>query len=531
MSLDFASGLALLTPSVLLYIALGAVVCSVITLIPGTSGSFALAILLPVAYTAPTNEALAMLVSVASVTGTANTLTGVLFGIPSTAAGVAVTFDGYPLTRRGEGVRAVTAGLFSALIGGILGAVALAVLLPITQPLVLAVGTGEFFALILLALAIIAAVGRQDTNKALISGGLGIMLSLVGQQASTGVVRFTGGSLYLFNGLPLIPVLIGLFALTEMLKLAARPERALGGTTSGPLAFGQVRRGLLDVVVHWPILALGSIVGVIVGLIPGLGSTAAQFISYGQAARFAKNGANFGKGAIEGVIAADAATNSKEGGALLPTLVFGIPGSESAAILLTALVTVGIAPGPTFYQQHSDLLWMFVFVLVISHVVATLFVMTLIKPIQLLTRMRVGLTMPIILAIALWGAFSTDSSVGDIVLVLVFGVVGYVMELGGYSRANLIIGLVLGTLLEQNYNLATQIYGLSFLDRPLVAVLLALTILIPLSTVVQPWKRLRKPTSPSTHLAVAGEPADGWPEVAASVGPPLDGGEERQRRE
>lgn len=496
-------GLQLLSPSVLAYIALGSVVCSIVTIIPGTSGSLALVILLPIAYTAPKTQALAMLVAVAAVSGTANSITGILFGIPSTSAGVAVTFDGYPLTQRGEGVRAIAAALTSALFGGVVGAAALAVLLPVAQPLVLSIGPPEFCAIIILALVLIATIGGQNLYKGLISGGLGIMLSFVGQQPSSGILRFTGGSLYLFQGIPLVPMLLGLFAVAEMINLASRASTSIGGGHRGTLVWRQGYRGFLDVLVHWPIFAIGSAIGTFVGLVPGIGATAAQFMSYGAAAKYSKNAHNFGSGAIEGVIAADAATNSKEGGALLPTLSFGIPGSDSAVILLAALVVIGVTPGPTFYAQHAPLFWLFVVVLVVAHLIATVFAAAITKPIQLITEVRVGIIIPIILTVSLYGAFTASDQYGDILTVLVFGIVGYFFQQTGYSRSNLIIGFVLGSLLENNYILAQETFGPGFLLRPGVLGILSATVALPV--VFFGAGRLRRRRR---HEKGPGDPAD-----------------------
>jgi putative tricarboxylic transport membrane protein len=486
-------GLLLITPEVALYSAVGVVICTVVVIVPGLGGTFALAILLPFIFRMEPATGIAFMLAINVVNGTGNTITSVLFGIPGSASGVASTFDGFPLTQRGEGIRAVAAGLTASAIGGLIGAVALALSLPVLRPIVLAFRPPEFFALILVAMVFMSFIAGTDKLKALISGGLGLMLAFVGMERSTGIQRFTFGELYLWEGLHLVPVLLGLYAVAEMIGLMRRGGAiARRAPQEGPLT--QLRTGIRDTFHHWKALLQSSAAGLWVGLAPGLGDSAAQFIGYTQVARTSKNRANFGKGEIEGVVAADAATNSKEGGALIPTLAFGIPGSSSMAIIIAGFLAFGLQPGPAMLTDHIDLVWMIIWIMVFANLLATALCMGITPFMARITSLRASLIVPPILIASMFGAFAANNNILDIVVLLVFGLLGVMLKEFGYSRPIFLIGFVLGHLLEQNYLLSMRLFGPAFLTRPIVLVIfgvMALVILGPLIASLR--KALGKP--------------------------------------
>lgn len=475
-----AQAMALLRPEVLLVLLLGVVVCQFIVAIPGLGGSFVLVMVFPFAMTMEPFAAIALLIGAAVVSGTGNTFTSVLFGVPGSSMGIASIFDGYPMARRGEASRALSAAFTASAVGGIFGAAVLALLIPVMRPVVLLFGPPEFFALVIVALVFIAVVGTTDSLKALLASGLGFMLAMVGQEPTTAALRFTYGQLYLWDGVGLVPFLIGLFAVAEMMRLFV--EKGTISKVSAVTSKGQVLRGFLDVFRHWKATLQSSIVGVLVGIVPGLGGEAAQFLAYSQVARTSPNRKEFGKGAVEGVIAADAATNAKEGGSLIPTLLLGIPGSSGMAILLLMLITVGVQPGKNLLDENLDILWFMVLLLVIASVLATVFCIAAIPFMAKATLVPVASIIAPVMVVSYFGAYATAFSLGDLIVVFLSGTVGFLMVRYGYSRTTLVIGYVLGGLAEYNFLMARRIFGWSFLTRPIVLVLgvvLAVTVLGP----------------------------------------------------
>ncbi|MDO9065455.1 MAG: tripartite tricarboxylate transporter permease, partial [Chloroflexota bacterium] len=281
---------------------------------------------------------------------TGGAVTSILINVPGESTNAATCLDGYPMTKRGEGGRALGASAMASGVGGLIGAVALFCLLPVVRPLVLALGPAEIFAMVLVGITMIAYVGEGSTGKALIAGLLGLMFSFIGDDPSTGVLRYTFGQTFLQDGLELVAVLIGLFAFAEMLLLI-KDKKGIVEYELTKASFAQVWEGCLDCFRHFGLLVRTSLIGTLVGLVPGLGGTVASFIAYGHAVQTSKKGAPFGSGRIEGVIAPEAANNSKEGGNLVPTIAFGIPSNASMALVLGALMILGLSPGPKMLKE------------------------------------------------------------------------------------------------------------------------------------------------------------------------------------
>lgn len=478
----------LASAEVLLAVLVGVFVGSLVAAIPGLGGAFAIGILFPVAllFESPF-PSVAMIVATVVVSGTANTMTGVMFGVPGSSSGVALLFDGYPMGQRGEAKRAIGAGLTASLVGGVFGALLLAVSLPIALLVIRRLGPPEFFAMICTGLVVIAFVQDGPKTKALIGAGLGLMVSFIGIEPVVGQTRFTMGSLYLQRGLSLVPVIIGVFALAQMVELGRRKGTMVEGAEVNP-AEDSMLRGVVDVFRYWKTTLQSSTVGTFVGFLPGLGGPAAQFAAYAAASRTAKTRDQFGKGAVEGVIAADAATNAKEGGALIPTLGFGIPGAGSMALLLAALVHYGIHPGVMLLEQETDLVWLMIWVVVLANVVAVAFALVLARGITLLTLVPTRSYVPALAAVCLFGAYTSREQAGDVIVALIFGVVGYLFIRYEFSRATFIIGFVLGPLLERYLLLSRQLYAFPFFERPITVAIYLVIVLI----VLRDWLQRRK---------------------------------------
>lgn len=470
-----------------LYMLVGILFGMFIGFVPGLGGNFVLAILLPFVFGMDPRTALAFLLGAHAVVVTGGSLSSILFGTPGSGPNAATVFDGYPMAQRGEGARAMGISLTASAAGGVFGALVLALLIPVLRPLVLAFAPPEFFMMAVLGITFIALVGTGSMLKSLVTGGLGVMLSFVGQELSTGTLRYTFGQLYLWQGIPLIPSVIGLFALAEMIELAVH-----GGSIvhKGLEAKGSPFEGMRDVVRHWGLFLRSSAIGTLIGIVPGLGGEVANFVAYGQAVQTSKDRSRFGQGAPEGVIAPEAANNAKEGGALVPTLAFGIPGSSSMAILLGAFYMLGLEPGPKMLTVNLDIVFLLVWTVAVANVIGGILGFSVAKKISRVTMVRGSLMVPVIFVVSLFGAFATNNSMGDILVATAFGILGYFMKKHNYSRATMIIGLVLGRIMEKNLILSMELYGWTMFRRPLTLAMVVLTLM----TVFYPfYQSLRQP--------------------------------------
>lgn len=471
-------GALLITGPVLFYMVIGVLVSQVIAVIPGLGGMFAIVLLIPFAVVLDPRAAIAMLLGAGVTSGTGNSVTAILFGIPGSPTGVATVFDGYPLAKQGHAARALGAALGVSAVGGLIGALVLAVLIPVVRPFVLAVGPAEFFLLVLLALVLLAKIGVGDMRKGLLTGALGLFFASVGQETSTGTARFTFGLIRLYDGLDLLAFLIGFYAVAEMLALMRRTGPIAEGSAGPVNARRGIMQGLRDIWTYRRATLQSSLIGTVVGVIPGLGGDAAAFLAYGSVAKASKEPEKFGRGSIEGVIAADASQNAKEGGALLPTLLLGIPGSAGMAVLIAAFITIGITPGASLLEESPDLIWLMIWVLVIASVVASLVTLVFAGPMSKLTFLSSSMIVPPVLALSFFGAFAVNGRFTEIWVAIGAGVLGYIMVELGYPRPTFVIAFVLGSILEHNLGLAMQLYGWGMFTRPISAVMIALTALV-----------------------------------------------------
>lgn len=476
-------GLAHLADPILILAVLVAVVfAQVVAITPGLGGAFLLAILVPFLYPLEPLVAVAVLIAASATDGTGNSVTSILFGIPGSATGTAAIFDGHPLAQQGMAGRAMGAAMAASAVGGLIGAATLALVIPVVRPVVLAFGPSEFFVLVLAAIFALAYVREEELLKGLVSGALGLTLAFVGMDGATGVQRYTMDQLYLWDGLKLVPVLLGLFAIPEVLNLLVATRRGTGPSVdTSDEEKSKVtgsRRGIRDVFQQFDATLMSSWVGLLMGIVPGVGGAAGQFMAYTAVTRMSGKRSRrsglppFGKGNIRGVIAADAGTNSTLGGELVPTLAFGIPGSSTMAIVLAALITIGITPGPRLLQTELDIVWMIIFVLVFSNLLATGVVLTFANQLAKLIRVRPSLLGAGILAVTFFGAYATSRHIGDILTTIGIGLLGYFLKRYGFGRVTFIIGFVLAPILEHNFVLALQIHGGGFwFARPLTTVL------------------------------------------------------------
>jgi len=457
---------------------------------PGIGGPATLALVLPFSFSLDEVSAVAFLLGAHSVGVTGGSVTAILFGIPGDGPNAATIIDGYPLAQKGEAGRAIGAALGASAMGGVFGTVVLACLIPVLRPIVLVFGPPEFFMMAILGVIFLATLSVDQPLKGIIAGLLGLMVSLIGEELIVGTKRYTFDVVYLWDGIKLVPSVIGLFAIAEMVDLLIK-----GGSIAKPdkqTALSSPWTGVADVFRHWGLFVRSSIIGVVIGIIPGLGGNIACFLAYGQAVQTAKKGEiEFGKGNICGVIAPESANNAKEGGALVPTIAFGIPGSGSMAILLGALMIVGITPGAALLDEKLDVTFAMVWTLAVANIGGAAIMMMLAKPLSKITFFEGSLLAPIILAVCFIGAYMTTNSMGDIIVAIVMGIIGYEMKRLDFPRAAMLLGLVLGRIVEQNLFLSIRIFGGSFIYRPIAMGLVFMAVLVLGWSFLQPIRKRR----------------------------------------
>jgi putative tricarboxylic transport membrane protein len=456
-----------------LYMMFGMAIGFAVGILPGLGGATTLALMLPFIYKMDPTTAFAFLLGSNAVTATTGDITSVLFGIPGEGITAATIVDGHPMAKKGEAGRALGAALMSSLVGAVFGAFSLALAIPIVSPLVLSIGSAEFFMLALLGITFVASLSGQNISKGLIAGGLGLVLAMVGLDPIESVPRFTltgllgeDNSLFLWDGISLISVAVGLFAIPEIIDLAIQGTSIAGQDT--PTKLGGVMEGVKDTFRHWRLVLRCSAIGAYIGLIPGMGGGTSQWLAYAHAVQSSPNKERFGKGAVEGVLGPGAANNSKEGGNLIPTLAFGVPGSLSMAILLGAFIIQGIVPGPDLLNpaKYLTLTFSFVWIIVVTNIVTVAICFLFLNQLARITFVKGTYLIPFLLFLIYLGGFATKNSFGDMLLVLVFGALGWLMVKFEWQRPPLLLGLVLGGIAENNFFIASRIYGYTWLTHP-----------------------------------------------------------------
>jgi TctA family transporter len=452
------------------YMLIGTLLGFAVGMLPGLGGAATMALMLPLTFSMEPLAAVAFLLAMHATCATAGDVTSVLFGIPGEASSAATVFDGYPLTRMGQAGRAIGAVLTSSLVGAWFGAFCLALAVPLVRPLVLSFGPPEVFMLAVVALTTVAALSGKNMAKGLAMASLGVLLATVGEDIATAQTRLTFDSLYLLDGVPVVPVVIGMFAVPAILASMLPNHTSIGDQ---PVRIQSWFEGAKDTWTHKWLVLRTSLIGAYVGLIPGVGGTSAQFIAYGHALQSSKEPEKFGKGSIEGLLAAGSVNNSKEGGSLIPTVAFGIPGSGAMAILISALIITGVQPGPDLLTTDVNVTFGMVWTIVIANLLCVALCLLLAKRIASLADMRQTLLVPVLLVFITVGAFSESFRFEDILLMVVVGLVAFWAERLGWPVAPLLIGLVLGKLAETNFFLSNNIYGdpSEWLTRPIVMIL------------------------------------------------------------
>lgn len=483
----FGSLLDVLVPSTLLLMLAGIGIGFVVGILPGLGGSVTLALMLPFTFLMEPVQAFAFLLGMYVVTATTGDITSVLFGVPGEATSAATVLDGYPLARQGQAGRALGGALLSSTMGAIIGAFVLALSVPIMRPLVLALGPPQFFMLTLIGLSFVISLSGRDVLKGFVMAAGGLLISLVGVDPQEGVPRYAFGQLYLFDGISIVALVVGLFGGAELLQLMLSKASISNRQPADPYAgMGQ---GLRDCFRHWSVVVRSSAIGIGVGIIPGMGGSVSQFIAYGHAQQTSKHPEQFGKGSMEGVLAAGANNNAKDSGALIPTIAFGIPGSVSMAVLLGAFVIAGLQPGPEMLTTHLGVTFSLVWIMVLANLIAVIVSLLALRQLVKLTFLRGTWLVPFLLVLLSIGAFTANNSFLDIVVMLAAAALGVVCIHWDWPRVPFLLAVVLGATAERYLFLSYSLHGWSWLNDPVV---MAMGVLVLVVTVGPYLRRGRK---------------------------------------
>lgn len=458
---------------------------------PGIGGKLSIAMAIPFVYGMDMVAGAVFLLTMHAVNGTSGQISSIMFGIPGDGDDAATTLDGYSLAKQGQAARALGASITASGVGGIIGAVVFAIMIPILEPVVLMFSPAEFFLIALLGISFIAFLSSGNSIfKGLIVGFYGLILATVGMDPQTGTPRYAGDMLFLWDGVSLVTAVLALFAIPEMIALGVKG----GAISSVPMedknfSYHQLFQGVMEVPRHWWLVIRTSVIGAVVGMIPGLGGSAAAWLCYGHAVQSSKHPERFGKGAIEGVIAPETASNAKEGGSLLPTLFFGIPGSSGMAVLLGAFLILGIQPGAMMMTEHLDLVWTLIWALVVGNLVAVAILLFICRWVARLTFINGTVLVPFIMVFVAFGCYVSEGQWQNLVMLVILSIIGYGLLRANWPRAPFVIGLVLGGQAEASLNQALQLWGYSFFLRPLSLVLIGMIVLLLATSVYKHRRR------------------------------------------
>lgn len=470
----------LLEPSRLVWMLLGVGLGLVVGLIPGLGGMVGLTIIFPFIYGMDPYSGIALMLGLAAVTTMSDSFPAVLLGIPGTSAAAATIMDGYPLAKKGKATRTLGTVFFVSGVGGVVGAVALLAVIPIARPLVLALESPELLMFVLLGISMVGILSRGSALKGLAGAMFGLLLSSVGASLVGTDYRYTFDALYLYDGLSIIVVAMGLFAVPEIIDMLvsrdpASKRRAVEQSGS---AFTEILSGVRDAVHHRWLLLRSSIAGVLLGAVPGLGGSVIDWLLYGTTIQTSKDKSRFGKGDIRGVIAPESAANAKEGGALMPTLFFGIPGSGQMAVLLGGFLLLGIEVGPDLVRnpEGNTIVLLIVWTLVLANIVSMFVCMGLSRHMVRLSQLPPRTLAPFLMVLIALAAYQAHRSIYDVVALLVLGMLGWGFKQFGWSRPAVLIGFVLGEPAERYLTISITRYGADWLLRPWVIAIGALII-------------------------------------------------------
>lgn len=480
-----------LQPSILASTMLGAVLGLLIGALPGLGPAAGVAIMLPIAVTFGGTAAIACIAGIYYGAMFGGAITSILLGIPGDAPSVMTVIDGYPMAQKGEAGRALGMSVFASFVGGIFGLVGMVSLsVPISR-WALAFGPTELTAMMVFSLSLVSVLGGRNAIKGFVALILGMWVGMIGLDPIAGSARYTFGMMDLFDGLDFSVIAVGLFGLTAMFA-------SMGDTITKKTAqfsFRSLLPRFKDAVIsRWELLS-GSIIGFFVGVLPGVGATAATMLSYAMAKRFSREPEKFGTGIVQGVAAPEAANNSSSYGNMIPLFTLGIPGSATTAVMMGGLLMIGLQPGPLLFVNNADFIWTLFGSFWVGNIALVFLTLLLTPLLASILYVSTALLYPVIIAVVMFGVYAIEFSLANIVIAIIAGAVGQVLIELEYPPVPLVLGLVLGPLLERNIR-RTMIQSQGdlsvFFERPIALVLFIATLLVILLPLILKLLNMRK---------------------------------------
>lgn len=466
-----------LSPYNLFFIVLGTTIGMVVGALPGLSATMALALLLPITFGLPPETGLSMLAALYLSAMYGGSIAAIVLRTPGTPAAAATVLDGFPMGERGEAGRALGISLSASLVGGLMSGVALLTIAPFLGRFVLMFGPIELFAIALLGITMIGTLSKGSPLKGLFSGALGLLLAMVGMDATTGSARFTFDNINLYSGISYTVALIGMFSLPQAFALA---EQAGSAAAPSNKVGDRVLPSWREFYRLFPNIFRSGVIGIVTGIIPGSGGETASWFAYNEAKRWAKDKSQFGKGDPAGIAAPEAANNAVVGGALVPTIALGIPGSSTTAVLLGGLMVHGILPGPTLLTEHGEITYTLIWAVILANIPLFIIGLGMTRVCILVTRIPKMVVAVSIAVLGIVGSLAINNNMFDVWLMLGFGLLGYLFERARIPIAPIVIGLVLGVLLDSSLAQSLLIgYGewSIFLTSPISVILLVIALI------------------------------------------------------
>ncbi|MFV0245466.1 MAG: tripartite tricarboxylate transporter permease [Qingshengfaniella sp.] len=447
--------------------------------VPGLTGIVGVALLIPFTFVFDPIEGLLLLSGVYVGSTFGGSISAILFNTPGSPEAACTALEGYPMAKRGEAGKALGLALASSAIGGIFGTIVLALMAPALARVALSFGPAEYFALAVLGITAIASIGSKSTTKGLLAGLMGLILATVGLDPISGTTRFTFGNTMLLTGISFVPAIIGIFALAEVLQRFSEPFREGHGVDGKEKVSTQLPTLREYLQLKFTLLR-SSIIGTIVGALPGVGATTASFISYSEAVRWSDKSKKFGTGVPEGLAAPESANNAAVGGSMIPLLALGIPGSATTAVMLGGLTIHGIVPGPLMMVQNKELVYSVFIGMLLANILMLVFGLRAARLFAKVLDMPYALVGPAIVVMCMTGVYALNNNAADIAVMLAFGAFGFALRELGYPIAPLIIGLVLGPVAEESLRQGLLIVDYDFwamVSRPIAGTILTFSLL------------------------------------------------------
>jgi putative tricarboxylic transport membrane protein len=476
-----------LSPACFLANVIGVALGIVFGALPGLTAAMGVALLLPLTFNMPTAEAFSTLLGMYCGAVYGGSITAILVGTPGTVAAAATMLEGPGLTARGESKKALDMATIASFLGGMFSCMALATVAPILAKAATAFGAAEYFAVAVFGMAVVASLSSGAVLKGAIAAFLGIFLSTIGTDPISGELRTTYDINNLYSGLPLVPVLVGLFAVGQV--LVTMEGFFLKRNSAQAMRVSISKKGIefKEIWVNKFNMLRSAIIGVIVGIIPATGVGTASYIAYSEAKRRSSTPELYGKGVLEGIAATETANNAVTGGALIPLLTLGVPGDLVTAIMLGALMIQGLVPGPMLFQEKPVIVYSIFSALAISNILMLIMGLMAVRPLAKVLLVPMNILMPVVIVLCVVGGFSVNNSTFDLLVVAVFGMIGYLMNKVHIPTAPLLLSMILSPIAETNFRRALVTYDADytiFFTRPISAVILLVTALVVIRTVV-----------------------------------------------